>query len=193
MEMHKFEKFFVNNTIFNLIYKKTVYNSFLNFIGKELEGKLLEIGCGIGKTTHFLAGRYKKLKITAIDYDKEQVSIAKKNKKLKNIDFKQGDATSLNFKSNSFDYAIETNVLHHIKNYEAAIKEISRVLKKGGYFYMMDASQHVFSLPIIRFLFPPESSITKNLIIEKLEKNNFKVEKSKNGIIFFIAARKVTK
>ena len=191
MEMTKSEKFFVNNGIFNLIYKKTVYSSFLNFIDRDIKGKLLEIGCGIGKTTHFLAEKCNKLKITAIDYDNKQIQIANINKKFKNIKFEQGDATALNFKKESFEYVIETNVLHHIKNYEDAIKEIRRVLKKKGYFYLMDISQYFFGLSMIRLLFPPESYITKNILIDKLENNGFKVEKSKGKWIFFISARKV--
>ena len=191
MEMSKSEKLFVNSNIFNFIYKKTVYNSFFNFIGSDIKGNMLEIGCGIGKTTHFLAEKYNKLKITAIDYDKEQIATAKKNKKSNNIEFKQGDATSLNFKKESFDCVIETNVFHHIKNYEDAIKEIRRVLKKNGYFYLMDISQYFFGLPLIRILFPPEAYITKNILVAKLEENNFKIEKSKGGLIFFISAKKL--
>ena len=191
MEMAKSEKFFVNSSIFNFIYKKTVYNSFLSFIGKNINGKLLEIGCGVGKTTHFLAEKHKKLKITAIDYDRYQIATAKKNKKLNNIEFRQGDATSLNFKKESFECIIETNVLHHIRNYEDAIKEIRRVLRKNGRFYLMDISQYFFGLPLIGFLFPPESYITKDSLIEKLKKNKFEIRKSKGRLLFFIAARKV--
>jgi len=71
--------------------------------------KALEIGCGIGKTTHLIAERYNKLKITAIDYENEQINIAKKNK-IKNVGFLQGDATNIKFKNSSFDYAIEANI-----------------------------------------------------------------------------------
>ena len=193
MEMTKSEKFFVNSGIFNFIYKITIYNSFLNFIDKNIKGKLLEIGCGIGKTTHFLAEKYNKLKITAIDYDKKQIDIANQNNKLNNVEFKHRDATSLKFKNNSFNCIIETNVLHHIRNYEDAINEARRVLKKNGYFYLMDISQYFFGLPLIRFLFPPESYITKSIILEKLKENNFKIEKSRGNFVFFIAAKKVQK
>ena len=191
MEMSKFEKLFVNSNLFNFIYKKTIYDSFLNFIGSDVKGSLLEIGCGIGKTTHFLAGKYNKIKITAIDYDNGQIETAKKNKKFNNIEFRQGDATLLKFKNNSFDYVIETNVFHHIKNYEGAIKEARRVLKKSGYFYLMDISQYFLGLPLVRLLFPPESYITKSILLEKLKENNFKIEKSEGGLIFFILAKKV--
>ena len=189
--MSKFEKFFVNGNMFNFIYKKAIYDSFLDFIGDDIKRKLLEMGCGIGKTTHFLADKFNKLKITAIDYDKEQIETAKKNKKSENVKFLQGDATSLKFEDNSFDYAIETNVFHHIKNYQDAIKETRRVLKKNGYFYLMDISQYFFGLPLIKRIFPPESYITKNILIDKLEENNFIIEDSRGTFIFFIAAKKV--
>ncbi|MBI2654750.1 class I SAM-dependent methyltransferase [Candidatus Woesearchaeota archaeon] len=191
MEMRRFEKFFVNSWLINFIYKHTRYNSFLNFISKDIKGKLLEIGCGIGRTSHSLAEKYKNASITAIDYDKDQIEIANKNKKSLKIEFMQADATKLRFKPASFDYAIETNVLHHIKNYGDAIKETRRVLKKNGYFYLMDISQYVFTLPLIRYLFPPESYITKDILIKKLEESKFKIEGSKGRYIFFIAAKKV--
>ena len=191
MEMSKSEKWFVNSKLFNLIYQCTLYNSFLNFINKNIEGKILEVGCGIGKTTHFLVEKYNNVSITAIDYDKEQIDIANKNKKSIKIKFMQSDATKLKFKSSYFDYVIETNVLHHVKEYTKAIKEIKRVLKNNGYFYLMDISQYFFTLPIIKLLFPPEANINKNEVIKQLKLNEFKIEKSKGNLIFFIAARKI--
>ena len=189
MEMRRFEKFFINGSLFNFLYGKTAYASFLKFIDNELKGKALEIGCGIGKTTSWLAKRYNKLRITAIDYDEEQIKIAGKSK-IANVVFKQGDGTKLKFKNSSFDCAIETGVFHHIKNYKKAVKEASRVLKKNSYFYIMDVSQYFFMLWPLRILFPPESLLTKKEFIEQLEMNGFKIEKSKGNLLFFIAARK---
>ena len=188
--MHRFEKWVVNSSLFNFLYRKTAYASFFNFIDNELEGKALEIGCGIGKTTSWLAKRYNKLRITAIDYDKEQIKIARKNKII-NAVFEQGDGTKLKFKNFTFDYVIETGVFHHIKDYKKAVKEPSRVLKKNGYFYLMDISQYFFMLWPIKLFFPPESLLTKKVFIEQLENNGFKVEKSKGRFVFFIAAKKV--
>ena len=189
--MNCLEKPIVNSRAWNWIYKKLIYHKFIKFIGEGLKGNLLEIGCGVGKTTSWLNEKYPKIKIIAVDYDENQIDIAKKNKKSENVKFLQGDATSLKFEDNSFDYAIETNVFHHIKNYQDAIKETRRVLKKNGYFYLMDISQYFFGLPLIKRIFPPESYITKNILIDKLEENNFIIEDSKGTFIFFIAAKKV--
>ncbi|MEK6949926.1 MAG: class I SAM-dependent methyltransferase [Nanoarchaeota archaeon] len=190
MEMRNFEKFFVNSDFCNFFHKRMIFPSFFGFINRNLIGKLLEIGCGIGETTKLFTKKYNKLMITAIDYDKEQIQIAKKNKNLKNIKFFHGDATKLKFKNSSFDYVMETNTFHHIKNYSKAIKEVGRVLKDNGTFYLIDISRYVFIWPLCIF-FPPESYFTKKEFIKNLENNGFRVEKSKCSLLFYIAARKI--
>lgn len=188
--MSRFEKFFVNSKLCNRLQKIFLYPKFLGFIGKELNGNVLEIGCGIGETTNLLSNKYKKSYIMAIDYDIEQINIAKKNNKLKNVKFMQGDATNMTFKNSSFDYAIETNVFHHIKDYPKAIEEVGRVLKNNGHFYLIDISQYIFSWPI-RLFFPPESFFTKKEFIRQLQNKGFKIEKSSGNLFFFISAKKV--
>ena len=190
MEMHKFEKLFVNSAFCSFFHRTLIFPSFFRFINKALAGKALEIGCGIGETTILLAEKYSRLMITAVDCDKEQIEKARKNKKLKNVKFQQGDATKLKFKNSSFDYVIETNTFHHIKNYSKAIKEVYRVVKKNGIFYAMDISKYIFIWPL-RIFFPPESYFTKKEFIQNLENNGFRVEKSKGSLLFYVAARKV--
>ena len=190
MEMHKFEKWIVNSDFCNFLHKKFIFPSFFGFIDNKLKGRTLEIGCGVGETTKLFAERYNKIVITAIDYDKKQIQIAKKNYKIKYVKFQQRDATNLNFKNSYFDYVLETNTFHHIKDYTEAIKQVHRVLKKNGIFYLMDISQYLFVWPI-RLLFPPESYFTKKEFIKHLENNGFKVDKAKGKLIFFIAAKKV--
>ena len=186
--MHKFEKWMVNSKLTSLLHKKILFPSFFKFVNKELKGTALEIGCGVGKTTEEIARRYKKLIITAVDYDKEQIIVAQK-RGLQNVTFKQGDATKLPFKMSSFDYVIETNTFHHIKNYQRAIREVHKVLKNRGTFYVMDISRYFFIWPL-SLLFPPESYFTKEEFKADLERNGFKVEKLKGRFVFLIAAVK---
>ena len=190
MEMHRFEKFFVNSDFCNFFHKKLLFRRFFRFIEKNLKGRALEIGCGIGKTTELIANQYDKLEITAIDYDKEQIKIAKRKQTI-NVKFLQEDGSNLKFKSSSFDSVIETNVFHHIKNYQAAIREVHRVLKKNCRFYLMDISKYLFIWPMY-LLFPPESSFNKKEFIKSLESNGFKVKKSKGNLLFSIIARKIS-
>jgi SAM-dependent methyltransferase len=190
MEMKKFEKGFVNSKFCNFLQNVFLYPKFFVFIGKELKGRALEIGCGIGETTNRLSKKYKKLYITAIDYDLGQIIIAKRNNRLKNVNFMQGDATNLRLKNSSLDYVIETDVFHHIKNYSKAVEEAYRVLKRNGHFYLIDISKYAFTWPI-RVFFPPESLFTKKEFIRQLQNKGFKIEKSSGNLFFFIAAKKI--
>lgn len=61
------------------------------------------------------------------------------------------DAEKLPFKSGTFDFVVSTLAVHHFPNALNAIKEMCRVLKKGGRLVVVDAD----------FLLPEINSIAK--------------------------------
>ncbi|MEK6869821.1 MAG: class I SAM-dependent methyltransferase [Nanoarchaeota archaeon] len=189
MEMHRIEKFFVNSPIFNYFHNKFLVSKFLKSI-QDNPKNILEIGCGIGYTTKSLSEKFPNARIIAIDYDEEQIKTANRlHENIKNVKFMQGDATNLKFKNNSFDAVFEFNTLHHIKNYKKAINEIKMALKKNKNFYIIDVSKYFF-IPIFRSLFPAEAYFTKEGMIKKLAKNNFKIKSHSGKGIFYIVATK---
>lgn len=50
------------------------------------------------------------------------------------VDFVQGEGNALPYPDNSFALVAISNTLHHIKDYDAVLDEMYRVLKPGGYF-----------------------------------------------------------
>lgn len=116
--------------------------------------KVLDVGCGTGRTTIPL---YKiGYKIIGIDITPQMIDTARmiaQSKKL-NIDYRVGDATDLKFDDNFFENIIFANngwaQIPGKQNRQRALNEIYRVLKPGGYF-IFTAHRRYYSLYYLLF------------------------------------------
>jgi ubiquinone/menaquinone biosynthesis C-methylase UbiE len=96
---------------------------------------VLEIGCGTGKNTSWIA--FKSKHVIAIDFSSEMISKAIKKIKEDNVLFQQADITQpWKFAAQKFDLVICSLVLEHIKNIHFVFEQANLVLKSGGYFYI---------------------------------------------------------
>lgn len=97
--------------------------------------KILEAGCGSGRKCIGLAKKFPNSKIIGIDLSTKTLKIAKKGvqiRKLKNMKFKKADIFKLPFKNNHFDVVFNVGVIEHFEDYKKIVKEMKRVVKKGG-------------------------------------------------------------
>jgi|Deesub1362A_J573_1020465.scaffolds.fasta_scaffold01078_10 ubiquinone/menaquinone biosynthesis C-methylase UbiE len=107
----------------------------LDFI-KEIHGIAIDIGCGNAR--HLIPMAEKCKLAVGIDASIRMAEIAYKKvkeAKLKNVAVICGNACSLPFKDNFFDFALFIASLHNIKGRENRIKaleELKRILKPGG-------------------------------------------------------------
>lgn len=106
------------------------YNRMSNLAEAAGSGKnFLEIGCSDGLLEEKLQKRFTSL--TGIDANSSDIEIAL-NSRIKNARFLVADAEKLPFKGNSFDRIICSEVLEHVDDDAAAVKEMHRVLKADG-------------------------------------------------------------
>jgi ubiquinone/menaquinone biosynthesis C-methylase UbiE len=100
--------------------------------------QILEIGCGTG--CDLLQFAKHGAHAIGIDITPEHLRLARK--RVQGLaEVREGDATNLPFRDESFDYVYSHGVLHHIEAPRRVVEEIFRVLKPDGRFNV-----HVYSL-----------------------------------------------
>lgn len=97
--------------------------------------KILDLGCGEGYGTYMLASKAKAF-FYALDVDEKTIIEAKQKYNGDNIEFKCYDGGSNAFPDNTFDMIISFQVIEHVSNPEIFLKEICRMLKPNGKFFI---------------------------------------------------------
>lgn len=99
-----------------------------------LQSKILEVGCGTGRTACYLAAQG--YDVTAMDLLPSMVAKAKQRATSQQlqIHFVEGDVCAIPFDSNQFDIIIAESVTN-FTDIDQALSEYERVLKFGGTLY----------------------------------------------------------
>jgi 2-polyprenyl-3-methyl-5-hydroxy-6-metoxy-1,4-benzoquinol methylase len=161
-ELLKFYRFYYDKGNFKLLeYKKNLshlmktkpkeYN-ILNgkFIYQYVsKGNILDIGAGIGSTLHLVDSP--EFNLYATDFDQDALEFIHKEFKSKVNTFK-GDLVNAAYPNEFFDYIIFNHVIEHTLNPDAYLKEIFRILKKGGIVYIGTPDIHSKIYKLYRFL-----------------------------------------
>lgn len=110
-----------------------------DFDPNELKNKkILDMGCGSGRFTIALSRLTDQI-VTGIDLGDKGLDIGNRlavEMNIKNIKFIKSDILQTNFDDEYFDFIFCKGVLHHTVNFESGVKELLRILKKGGKAYI---------------------------------------------------------
>lgn len=102
-------------------------------------GKVLDVATGNGNFIHFLIESLMDYdEITSIDIKDGLEIVFETNFKNHPVSFEKMDAANLQFSDASFDTVCISNSLHHMPELERTLKEMLRVLKPGGYFFISE-------------------------------------------------------
>jgi len=119
----------------------------LDSFGK-LEGKnILEVGCGKGRFTNAVSQR--KAFCFGVDVSESLLKVARTKN---NGTFLKASATNLPFEANTFDGVFAVEVVEHLPDLRAFLREAVRVLKQDGALVIID--RNILSLNNRRLLVP---------------------------------------
>lgn len=113
---------------------------------------VLDIGCGTGLMTQFLAERVGETgKVVAIDNNENQIYVAKQacpTHLQPMIDWRIGNIYELDILNETFDLIYCRFVLHHVHRPRLALSQIAKVLKPGGIYIGIEGIVNaIFSIP----------------------------------------------
>jgi ubiquinone/menaquinone biosynthesis C-methylase UbiE len=95
----------------------------------------LEIGCGTGKNTVWLAQKVKE--IVSVDFSAEMLAKAKEKLKGEKVHFVQADINEeWTFIDRNYELVSFSLVLEHIKDLEPVFQKAVKSLRPGGYIYI---------------------------------------------------------
>ena len=111
---------------------------------------ILELGCGWGSLTLWMAKKYPKSKITAVSNSHSQrkyIENQAKQRKLANVKIITCNMTEFDTKS-KFDRIVSVEMFEHMRNFAVLYQKISTWLKKDGKFF-----KHIFVHKSAPYLF----------------------------------------
>ena len=106
--------------------------------------RILDVGCGTGASLVDLKKMFgRKVEIYGVDVIKLQIDLAKEKIKQNGVHAEVAwyDGEHLPFENNYFDAIYTSDVLGHVTNAPAWLKELNRVLKSGGVLAMFSESK----------------------------------------------------
>jgi SAM-dependent methyltransferase len=158
--------FSINFFVGNLLIRSPQHNRYLTlpYVNLFPEGstRILDAGCGAGRTTVAL-GKIYKGKITAFDlFDSDYIdgggnTLLEKNLKLmglsEQVEVVQGDITGTAYPDGTFDAVVSSFMIDHLGDQKLnAMKEINRILKPQGRMLMIVLTPGLSSFAILNVL-----------------------------------------
>jgi cyclopropane-fatty-acyl-phospholipid synthase len=112
--------------------------------------RILELGCGWGSLTLFMAARYPKARITAVSNSrtqKEFIDAEAKRRGLRNVRVVTADMNTFTT-ADRFDRVVSVEMFEHMRNYEQLLRKVARWLKPDGRLFV-----HIFTHKELAYLF----------------------------------------
>ena len=163
-----------------ILLKSPFVEKSFGIIRRELNGLVLDLGCGDGILTH----THKKI-IGLDNFEPLYLNRYKLANKKFLIPIIKGDMHNLPFKNETLDCVVINHVLEHTKNPSKVLKNVHRILKKNGKLIIGVPNASSFQSLLLKSLIGTDfyayleehKSFFDVITLVQIIKNNFKIKK----------------
>jgi len=105
--------------------------------------EILELGCGWGSLSLYLAEKFPRARITGVSNSrtqKEYIDGAARRRGLGNLQIITCDVNELSLPEGKFDRVVSVEMFEHLKNYRLLLRRVASWMKRGGLLFV-----HIFT------------------------------------------------
>ena len=109
---------------------------------------VLELGCGWGSLSLYLAEKFPRSRITGVSNSrtqKEYIDGEARKRGFTNLRILTADMNEFDIAPGQFDRVVSVEMFEHMKSYERLLKQVSRWLKPGGFLFVHIFTHHRLS------------------------------------------------
>lgn len=196
MLLNAIEKAMMNNPVRSAIQRHFEAERLLKMGGPMGSGVALELGCGRGVGAEIILDRFGARRVDAFDLDPDMIDRARRRLAPRGdrVRLWVGDGTAIDAKDETYDAVFDFGIIHHIPDWRLALREVHRVLRKGGRFYVEEVLAAFIHHPVWRTLLdhPMNDRFDRDTFAAGLREVGFEVRASREMLgqfAWFIAEK----
>jgi len=148
--------------------------------------EILDVGCGSGIQTNFLAKRFPEIKqLVGVDSSKELIRIANDTSKDKRCSYTVGDMHALPLEDGQFNFIFSRYAVHYSNAMDKVMSELHRVCKPDGQIFVqvVHPIYELFKKPSKNYEIPEEADFVAQTTKVKIRHLTHTIPEYINGAI----------
>ncbi len=155
MKLNWAERLMVNNPVRVLI-QRLIVRWLGQTVAPDPAARFLEVGCGRGAGACLILEKFRPARLHALDLDRKMIrqALAYLNpEQQRRISLFVGDVFRLPYRDGALDGVFGFGVLHHLPDWRGGLREVARVLKPGGFYFLEEFYPQLYQNFLAKRLF----------------------------------------